>query len=72
MTQNNRVSRIPLRDFFRNPEKVAFKISPDGGYISFMAPYEHRMNIFVQPVNGGECKRINSANGRNQSGYFLA
>ncbi len=72
MTQNNRVSRIPLRDFFRNPEKVAFKISPDGGYISFMAPYEHRMNIFVQPVNGGEFKRITSETDRNISGYFWA
>lgn len=71
MTQN-RASRIPLRDFFRNPEKMAFKISPDGNFISFMAPFESRMNIFVQPVKGGETKRITSETDRNISSYFWA
>jgi dipeptidyl aminopeptidase/acylaminoacyl peptidase len=43
---------IPLRDFFRNPEKTAFKISPDGRYVSHMEPFgpegEQRLNVFVQ------------------------
>jgi dipeptidyl aminopeptidase/acylaminoacyl peptidase len=42
-------SPIPLRDFFRNPEKSAYKISPDGKFISHTEPYERRMNIFVEP-----------------------
>ncbi|OWY20174.1 S9 family peptidase [Sphingobacteriales bacterium UPWRP_1] len=67
------VNQIPLRDFFRNPEKVAFKISPDGSHISFMAPYQHRMNIFVQPVTGrGEPTRITAETDRNIAGYFWA
>ena len=66
------VPRIPLRDFFRNPEKVAFKISPDGSHISFMAPYQHRMNIFVQPVTGGAPTRITAETDRNIAGYFWA
>ena len=44
-------NQIPLRDFFRNPEKESSSISPDGKYISFLAPYENRMNIFVQKAN---------------------
>ncbi len=61
---------IPLRDFFKNPEKTAFLISPDGKYTSHVEPYERRMNIFVQPISGGESKRITSVTDRDLSGYF--
>lgn len=63
-------NKIPLRDFFKNPEKTAFLISPDGKYISHVEPYERRMNIFVQPIFGGESKRITSVTDRDLSGYF--
>lgn len=63
-------NKIPLRDFFKNPEKTAFLISPDGKYISHVEPYERRMNIFVQPISGGESKRITSVTDRDLSGYF--
>jgi dipeptidyl aminopeptidase/acylaminoacyl peptidase len=62
--------KIPLRDFFKNPEKTAFLISPDGKYTSHVEPYERRMNIFVQPISGGESKRITSVTDRDLSGYF--
>lgn len=62
--------KIPLRDFFKNPDKTAFLISPDGKYISHVEPYERRMNIFVQPIPGGESKRITSVTDRDLSGYF--
>jgi dipeptidyl aminopeptidase/acylaminoacyl peptidase len=39
---------IPLEDFFRNPEKSSFQISPDGKFLSFMAPYREMKNIFIQ------------------------
>ncbi|MBT3785477.1 S9 family peptidase, partial [bacterium] len=41
------VRTVPLKDFFRNPEVEGFKISPDGQKLSFLAPWENRMNIFV-------------------------
>ncbi|MFH2096268.1 MAG: S9 family peptidase, partial [Bacteroidota bacterium] len=31
---------VPLEDFFRNPEKSGYQISPDGTYLSYLAPYE--------------------------------
>lgn len=39
-----------VEDFFRKPEKVAFALSPDGKYYAYMAPYMHRLNIFVQEI----------------------
>ena len=47
------VPRIPLRDFFRNPVETGFRISPDGRFIAWLAPYERRLNVFVRPVAGG-------------------
>ena len=39
---------IPLRDFFRNPEKTNYQLSPDGKYLSYLAPFQNRLNIFIQ------------------------
>ena len=49
---------IPVRDFFRHPERGYFRISPDGKTLAFMQPYERRMNIYVQPLGGGEPVRL--------------
>jgi dipeptidyl aminopeptidase/acylaminoacyl peptidase len=62
--------QIPMRDFFKNPEKAYFQISPDGNYISFTQPYEKRMNIFVQARGSNEAKRITSITDRDLSEYF--
>jgi dipeptidyl aminopeptidase/acylaminoacyl peptidase len=61
---------IPLRDFFRNPEKTYFQISPDGTHISFMQPYQRRMNVFVQPRSGGAAVRITGETERDIAGYL--
>ncbi len=62
--------QIPLRDFFKNPEKAYFQISPDGNYISFTQPYQNRMNIFVQRRGENEATRITSVTDRDISSYF--
>jgi dipeptidyl aminopeptidase/acylaminoacyl peptidase len=61
---------IPLRDFFRNPERSGFQISPDGNSISFTQPYQNRMNVFVRPRAGGEAVRVTSETERDVAGYF--
>ncbi|MDV7397915.1 hypothetical protein RZS08_41325, partial [Arthrospira platensis SPKY1] len=63
---------IPLEDFFKNPEKTSYNISPDGKYISFMAPYESRMNIFVQKVGSKKVTRLTSETARDIAGYYWA
>jgi dipeptidyl aminopeptidase/acylaminoacyl peptidase len=65
-----RSRRIPLRDFFRNPERAGFQISPDGNTLAFMQPYQNRMNVFVQPRAGGEPVRLTSETERDVAGYF--
>jgi dipeptidyl aminopeptidase/acylaminoacyl peptidase len=62
--------QIPLRDFFRNPEKTAYRISPDGKHISFLKPYKQRMNIYVQTVGAKSAKRVTSVTDRDISSYF--
>ena len=66
----DRSKLIPLRDFFRNPERSGFQVSPDGNSISFMQPYQNRMNVFVRPRAGGEAVRVTSETERDVAGYF--
>ena len=61
---------IPMRDFFRNPDQAAHQISLDGRYISWAAPYERRLNVFVRPTAGGEATRVTSETARDIAGYF--
>ncbi len=61
---------LPLRDFFRNPVEAGHRISPDGRYVSYTAPYERRMNVFVRPLAGGPVTRATSEESRDISGYF--
>jgi dipeptidyl aminopeptidase/acylaminoacyl peptidase len=61
---------IPLRDFFRNPEKTDFQVSPDGASISFMQPYQSRMNVFVQPRAGGPAVRVTGETERDVLAYL--
>lgn len=64
-------TRIPLRDFFRNPERSGYRISHDGNWISFLAPYERRMNVHVMPRTGdAEPVRVTSETSRDLAGYF--
>ena len=67
---SGRAKRLPLRDFFRNPDRAGFQISPDGNTLSFMQPYQNRMNVFVQPRAGGEPVRLTSETERDVAGYF--
>ena len=62
--------RVPMRDFFRNPERAYFRISPDGKTLSYMQPWERRMNIYVQPVgSNSEPIRITAEKDRDIPNY---
>ena len=62
--------QIPLEDFFKNPEKASYQISPGGTYFSFKAPYQNRMNLFVQKIGADSAIRLTSETDRDISGYF--
>ena len=66
------VKQYPLEDFFRNSDRSGYQISPDGNYFSFLAPYEDRMNIFVQKMGCEETLRLTSETARSVAGYMWA
>jgi len=61
---------IPMKDFFRNPDKRSYSISPDGEYLSWMQPWETRMNVFVQKIGKEEISQVTFAKERDIAGYF--
>jgi len=61
-----------MEDFFRNVERVYFQISPDGAYISFLMPWEDRMNVHVQKIGEEAVTRITSATHRDVFYYGWA
>lgn len=62
----------PVEDFFQNPQRSDYKVSPDGKYLSWMAPYQDRMNVYVRFLETGEETRITSRTDRDIPGYFWA
>lgn len=62
--------QIPLEDFFRNPEKTAFQLSPNGEYFSYLAPWESRLNVFVQKAGEETAVRVTSETERDIAGYL--
>lgn len=59
-----------VEDFFKNPEKSGFELSPDGKYYAYMAPYMRRMNIFVQEIDKDSAIRLTSDTARDIAGFF--
>lgn len=45
---------VPRKTFFGNPEKTQLRISPDGRYLSFLAPLDGVLNVWVAPTGDFE------------------
>lgn len=51
----HKAAPIPIIDFFKTPEKQAYRISPDGKYISYLTPYKDKQNLVIESlINGKE------------------
>lgn len=61
---------IAMKDFFKNPEKASFRISPDGQYVSYRAPWKNRMNIFVKKIGDTASTQVTQDTVRDIGGYF--
>ena len=68
-----RVSDIPLiarNDIFGNPTRAQGKISPDGKWVSWMAPWEGVMNVFIAPADDeSAARRMTSVTNRPIPSY---
>ncbi|MBC7913759.1 MAG: S9 family peptidase [Pyrinomonadaceae bacterium] len=71
-SREKKAKQFAVQDFFKNPIKTEFKISPDGKYISFQQPYKNRMNIYVQTIDGKNITRITNETEYNTTFYSWA
>ncbi len=72
INEYQREQKYEVEDFFRNPEKTAYQLSPNGEYFSYLAPFERRQNIFIQKIGAEESIRITNETDRDIGGYFWA
>ncbi len=63
---------IPLDDFFKNPQKIRLRLSPNGEYIAFLMPWQTRFNIHVQEIGSNEVARITESTERDIIQYNWA
>ncbi len=63
---------IPVEQLFSNPYKSDFKISPDGKYISYLAEYKNRLNIYLQKVGDSIPTCLTRAKKRDIYEYYWA
>ena len=64
---------IPVEDFFSEPEKTNFQLSPNGEYIAYLGLYNGEKNIYVICAGEeGEPHRITSETEQGIHTYFWA
>src|SRR5262245_9813353 len=62
---------IPRTILFGNPERANVQLSPDGKHLSWLAPKDGVLNVFVAPVGKlEEAKVITAETTRPIRGYF--
>ncbi|RZL30700.1 MAG: S9 family peptidase, partial [Pedobacter sp.] len=69
---NVEVEKISIETFFKDAEKSVFSVSPDGKYISYLQPYNGKLNIFVESLDGDSTTRITSEEQQSIDKYFWA
>ena len=58
---------------FGNPERAAVRLSPDGKYLSYSAPLDGVLNLWVAPVDDlAAAEPVTSDKGRGITNYFWA
>ncbi len=64
---------IPRAKIFGNPSRSGGQISPDGTHVSWLAPVDGVMNVWVAPIaNVGAAKALTKETKRGLQSYFWA
>lgn len=72
-SQASKADLIPREVLFGNPERAQARLSPDGQRLSFLAPVEDVLNVWVGPVDGDLEKDFSPVTGDRSRGiraYF--
>ena len=62
--------KIPLEDFFRNPEKSRMQLSPNGEFVSYVKNYKNRANIFCENLATGIVTQLTFDTTRGVTSYL--
>ncbi len=66
-------SKIPVKDFFKNPEFSGLQLSPSGKYLAVLSPINDRRNIVVMDVDGLKNVRpLTGLSNQDIAGFFWA
>ena len=60
---------IAVEEFFKNPEKFGWNISPDGEYISYLSPHNGHTNVFVRKISDSVAIPVTNDTVRNIYNY---
>ncbi|WP_149195206.1 S9 family peptidase [Luteimonas suaedae] len=67
------VALIPRDALFGNPERASVQISPDGKYLSWIAPVDGVLNVWVAPADDvGAARAVTKDDARGIRQYFWA
>jgi dipeptidyl aminopeptidase/acylaminoacyl peptidase len=66
------VKLIPLEVLLGNPDKASPQLSPDGTRLSYLAPLDGVLNVFVGVAGSGQEEPITHDTGRGIEGYLWA
>jgi dipeptidyl aminopeptidase/acylaminoacyl peptidase len=67
------VSKIPVKDFFKDPDFSGLQISPNGKYLAVLSPVGERRNIVVMDVDGlKNVRAVTALKDQSVAGFFWA
>ncbi|MDH5434549.1 MAG: S9 family peptidase [Gammaproteobacteria bacterium] len=64
--------KIPVEDFFRNPEFSSLQLSPNGKYLAVLAPVKNRRNIVIMETEGLKNMRVITGLDEDIASFFWA
>ena len=67
--QHESSKRLPLSTFFRNPDQIGLKISPNGLFIAYLKSFHGRMNLNIREIATGKIVQITRENEDDISFY---
>jgi len=67
------VSKIPVKDFFKDPDFSGLQISPNGKFLAVLSPVGERRNIVVMDVDGlKNVRAVTALKDQGVAGFFWA
>ncbi len=70
---NNNYNNVPFiktENFFKNPDRYNYQISPNGNYAAFLKPVNHKLNLFLLNLSDKSEVQLTNVEQRDVYSYF--